>query len=255
MAAGDVDGMPGPVLDRSGPTWRGSLPGLGSLLVAPDGALTILPADRDPAGEQAAALRHGWGDLLAHARRGFAMASGAAMVPGDPSLGALLVCGDAHDVATVVLWLSRRDWLLLSDRPTPTQWQGGRLVAHPRSAPLVMARQRAVEAGAPHAPIRAQSNSVAVDIPRSSAPAPIRALLRVQRRHPHEEPFTELVGHRRFERAASLMLGGILAPEAEPEDSVVAEHLRLAGLPSAVMRIDGTEDGSAIGRLQAWWGA
>ncbi|MHB8796768.1 MAG: hypothetical protein ACYC90_15100, partial [Candidatus Nanopelagicales bacterium] len=53
-----------------------------------------------------------------------------------------------------------------------------------------------------------------------------------------------------------LMLRGALAPggpaDAGPQE-VFAEHLRLAALPSAVIRLDGRDDALAADRLADWW--
>ncbi|MDI1290918.1 MAG: hypothetical protein PSX37_13335 [bacterium] len=239
-------------LDRRGAQWRGTLPGLGLVLVGPTGTVAVEPEGPDPTGQKAAALTHGWGELLASTRRGHALVLGAAVVSPDESASALLVCGTAHEVAPVVLALAGHGWLLLSDRPSPASWENDQLVAHPRSAPLVMAFERVVESGLPFTTVRTPSNAVAVDVPRAMEPSPVRGLLLVQRRRPHEEHFTELSGHRKFERAASIVAKGVLAPESGSEDSAVSEHLRLAELPSAVIRVDSAEAGS-LDALLAWW--
>ncbi len=243
---------PAVVLDRTGPVWRGTCAGLGSVAIGANGDVFTEAEGPDPLGQKARALHHGWGDLLSHARRGYSMALGAAVVPADSADHALLVCGDAPEVATVVIALSRHGWLLLSDRPTPTRWVDSRLIAHPRSAPLLIAKQRAVAAGFDGAAIRDQSNVVSVDLPRSVVPATVSRVVQVTRRRPSEDAFTELTGHRKFERAASLMLGGALAPVAESDEPAVSEHLRLADLPSAVLRI-GAEHDASVGQLLEWW--
>ena len=254
----------GPVLDRDGPVWHGVLPGLGRIQIDADGALDVSAAHASE--EDETALRHGWGDLLAFAHRGFSMAQGAAVTQGgrpDGSPGpALLLTGDAHDIADVVLVLCARGWRLLSDRPTPVAWQDDTLVAQPRPAPLVVAAQRAAGAGLAGRPVRAGSNAVAVTVPRAVEPAPVAAIVQVQRRRPDEAPFAEVLGQRRFERAATLMLHGALAPDhgagdagAESGEAMVAEHVRLAALPSALVRLDGPADEAAVDLLVAWWTA
>ena len=263
--SGTTRAVTGPIHDRAGTIWRGSLPGLGSVEVAADGSVTVAADHPDGTGDEAAALLHGWGELLSFAHRGFAMAQGACLAPPGSAPGALLVCGDAHDVAAVVLSLTARDWALISDRPTPTRWEDGALVAHPRPAPLVVGERMAAESGRTGTPVRAASTAVAVDVSRALSPAPVTRVVLVQRRRPDEDTFAMLTGHRRFERAASLMLRGALSPRtpqgvAPDEDaladdtaSVVAEHLRLAELPSAVVRIDTAGNDDAVHRLLEWW--
>ena len=253
-----------PAFNRDETVWRGALPGLGSVTVDADGSVRAA-ADR-ASEEDEAALRHGWGELLSFAHRGFSLAQGAAVTDGERPDGspepALLLTGDAHDVADVLLVLCARGWRLLSDRPTPVSWQDDRLIAQPKQAPLLVAAQRAAAADLAGEPVRDGSNAVAVTVPRALDPAPVAGIVQVQRRRPDEEPFAEVLGQRRFERAATLMLHGALAPghgsgeaAAEGGEAVVAEHVRLAALPSAVVRLDGPADESAIDLLVTWWTA
>jgi hypothetical protein len=58
------------------------------------------------------------------------------------------------------------------------------------------------------------------------------------------------------------MLHGALAPDhgagdagAESGEAMVAEHVRLAALPSALVRLDGPADEAAVDLLVAWWTA
>lgn len=245
--------MPGPELARHEPAWTGAFPGLGTLMVAPDGQVSTQADDPDESGYGAAALRHGWGDLLSWARRGFALANAASLGSGEDGL---LVTGEPDDVAATLLGLARHGFLILSDRPAPTRWTEGSLVAHPRAAPILVPRRRAEQAGLAGTPVREGSTSVAVGLPRGVDPVRVAGIAHVVRQRPDEEALDHLAGTRRFEQAATLMLRGALAPAApadpDPQE-VFDEHLRLAALPSVVIRLEGRDDALAADRLADWW--
>ncbi|MDO8309673.1 MAG: hypothetical protein Q7V58_15125 [Actinomycetota bacterium] len=241
--------MPGPALDRESATWTGSFPDLGTVEVTADGEISCRPDRADGA----AALRHGWAGLLSWAHRGFALANSASLSRGDRGL---LVTGEPDDVAATLLGLSRQRFLVVSDRPAPTRWVDGTLVAHPRQAPILVPRRRAEQAGVAGTPVRAGSTAIAVDLPRRLEPVQVAAIAHVVRQRPDEEALDELAGARRFERAATLMLRGALAPAAtaDPDPGAVFdEHLRLAALPSVVIRMEGRDDAQAADRLADWW--
>ncbi|MDP1820859.1 MAG: hypothetical protein Q8K58_13350 [Acidimicrobiales bacterium] len=245
--------MPGPQLDRDETTWTGSFAGLGTVAVALDGEVTAHPDGQDEDGSRAQALRHGWGGLLSWAGRGFALANAASLAIGERGL---LVTGEPDDVAATLLGLARHGFVVLSDRPSPTRWVGGSLVAYPRDAPILVPRRRAEQAGLTGTPVREGSTSVAVDLPRGVEPVPCASIAHVVRQRPDEEALDRLAGTRRFERAATLMLRGALAPagptEPDPRE-VFDEHLRLAALPSVVIRMEGRDDPLVADRLLDWW--
>jgi hypothetical protein len=245
-------GQPGPELDRAALDWHGSFPGLGSLDIHADGSVRVAPDGAER--EREAALRHGWADLLAFSQLGFSMAAGAVLAPGPDASGALLVCGDPPEVAAVALGLTAHGWSLVSDRPTPTQWEHAALVAHPRPAPLIVGRHLASLAGRDRQSVRTGSDALAIDVNRRSTPVQVSAIARVQRRRPDEDRLTELHGHRRLERAATIMIGGALSAAGADADptAVVDEHLRLAGLPWCEARID-EDTHDTVGALIAWW--
>lgn len=276
----------GPSLDTDVEPWVARMPGLGAVLVAADGALEVRLEDDLPVAlpdgearvdteeQKEAALRHGWGEPLSLARRGFRLAGGAGVVA--PEGGAcVILTGDPHDITAVLLELAHRGWRILADRITPVQWDGDQLIAHPRLAPLLAAKHRLAKSGDTGERVRADSDARTVDAARESCAHPVTGILVVQQRRPDEEAFTPLTGHERFESAANLLVGGLLAaarlraesgdaaPEAAPqEDSdtggrdtaaeTVAEHLRLASLPMARLRLDSATWVGDIDALVAW---
>lgn len=243
----------------------GTFPGLGSVRIHPDGAVDVAAAerpddDRDTVDQREHALRHGWGEPLSFARRGFRLTHGAAVGPIDGGT-CLLVLGDPHDVAIVLIDLARLGWAVLGDRPTPLEWDGQTLTAHPRSAPILASKRRAIKAEMDGTRLRGDTDAVALELPRVDEPRRVLAVLSMQMRKPDEDAFTPLAGHERFETAAGLFMRGALWPEvangeAEGEaaaSAIMADHLALAQLPAARLRFDSATKDDDVAALLAWW--
>lgn len=265
-----------PTLVRNEDMWIGTFPGLGMVQVAPDGQFTVTPANadhtestggEDDVEERRRALVHGWAELLALVRRGHRLTPGASLCPPDDPR-TLLLTGDPHDVIIVLLELSRRGWLVLSDFPAPTTWAADQLVAHPRRAPLLMSARRAEKAHVSGTPIRRDSDAIVVALPRSEQPLPVAALAAVRTRKTGEPVFEELTGHSRFEAATRIFFGGVLQSEDQQAGAAaLAEHLALAKLPSARIGLDPSKPApdagaanqshhphaASIDTLLAWW--
>ena len=234
--------------------------------VSDDGGVAVAVAE--PGAEDAdlreQALHHGWGEPLSWVRRGFHQVGGAAVGPAD-SPTCLLVLGDPHDVAIMVLELVKDGWQLLSDRPTPVGWDGERLVAQPREAPLLVAERRAAKAGVDGDRIRTDSDALAVAVPRATEPRQVAAAVQVRTRRPDNETLQVLTGHERFEAATSLYIGGALDPTAAvaedspgSEDAAVApnllsEHLRISRLPWVRLHMSSKTPASDAAELVKWW--
>jgi hypothetical protein len=273
-------------LDRTGDVWVGTFPGLGTVRVGADGhiAAEAEPGqgpDADETTEQRhAALVHGWGEPLALARQGYHVAHGAALVPpadGADGAGgadgrapaALLVSGDLHDTAIVVLGLAARGWQVLADRLTPLTWPSddSAPVAYPRHAPVVASARRAQRAELAATPARADSDAVTVDVARATQPHSLGGIVSVRIRRPHDPLLDQLRGHRRVETAQGLIAGGALAaesdgatPSAHAHDGglevaaqSMAHTLRLAALPLAAVHLDPADPTPALDALVAWW--
>ncbi len=255
-------------LDRTGDVWVGTFPGLGTVRVWADGriAAEAEPAqgpDADETAEQRhAALIHGWGEPLALARQGYHVAHAAALVPpaSDDQSGpvALLVAGDLHDTAIVVLGLAARGWRVLADRLTPLTWpgDGGAPVAHPRQAPVVASARRAERFELPTTPTRAHTDAVTVDVARATQPRPLGAIVTVRIRRPHDPLLDLLRGHRRVETAQGLIAAGALTAQSGDDDhpaAAMARTLRLAALPMAAIHLDPVDPAPALDALIAWW--
>lgn len=243
----------------------GTFPGLGSVQIHPDGAVDVAAAerpddDRDTVDQREHALRHGWGEPLSFARRGFRLTHGAAVGPIDGGT-CLLVLGDPHDVAIVLIDLARLGWAVLGDRPTPLEWDGQTLTAHPRSAPILASKRRAIKAEMDGTRLRGDTDAVALELPRVDEPRRVAAVVSMQMRKPDEDAFTPLAGHERFETSAGLFMRGALWPdvdnaEAEGEaaaSAIMADHLALSRLPAARLRFDSATKDDDVAALLAWW--
>ena len=255
-----------PHLDRQSEPWVGEFPGLGRVLVAADGSITVEAVGSEDHVVREQALRHGWGDPLSWVRRGFHLVGGSAVGPAE-SDECVLLLGDPHDVAIIVIELVNQGWQLLSDRPTPVVWDDSNLVAQPREAPLLVAKRRAAKAGVDGEEIRSDTDALAVAVPRAETPRRVQAAVQVRVRRPDSETLQLLSGHERFEAATSLYVGGVLDPtfspvaadQGAPADAddaapnLLAEHLRISQLPWARLHLSSrtaTEDAAALVR---WW--
>lgn len=244
--------MHGVSLDRSAEPWVGVYPGLGEIAVAADGTFVVAVQDAyaptiEDLRSREDALRHGWGEPLSWARRGFLMLHGGCVTP-DPTAGALLLTGDLHEFGRLLPALSARGWSFLSDRYTPAEWREDALVAHPVAAPILLSERRAEKSGWTGRPVRGDTDALAVEVSRHELPVPIRGVVQLQRARPDEPLFVEVRGHERFEMAASLSFGGVLTggPEDDqtppPSAELMQEYLRFTALPMGRLRSAGVMD-------------
>lgn len=267
-----------PSLDRTSAVWVGTFPGFGMVRVHPDGEVEVVAAERpgddpDTAELRERALRSGWGEPLSFARRGFHLAHGAAVGPLDGET-CMLVLGDQHDTAIVLLNLVRLGWAVLGDRPIPLEWDGLVLTAHPRSAPVVVSERRAIKASISGTKVRGDTNAVALELPRITEPRRVSAVVSMQMRKPDENALTTLAGHEKFETAAGLFMRGTLRPASsqgaddaasseqgnggaanldESPAKVIADHLALTRLPMARLRFDSATRDDDVAALLTWW--
>ena len=209
----------------------------------------------DPALREAA-LRFGWGEPLSLVRRGFRCAWGSGLVPPDGH-GCLVVNGPIHDVSIVLVELVAAGWSVLSDRLVPTTWNDSELLAHPRDAPVLISQRRARRAELDGAPVRAHTDAVAVDVPRTADPQPILAFVDVGVRRPDDAVLEELSGHERFSAASLAMIGGVMAgiddsDEPTPQD-VMRTHIALSTFPHAQLRFRSDSVEVDVAELCRWW--
>lgn len=263
----DVPTPSDPTLDREVEPWLGTFPGLGSITVAQDGSVEIMP-ESDPEEDSTMrerALRFGWAEGLSLVRRGFSLASGAAVQLPEPTAhessddgaesGALILTGDPHDVVIVIAELVERGAKVIADRFTPVQWEQGRLTAYPRAAPVLMASRRAKKLGLQGRKVRADTDALELDVPRCEQPRRVEGVANVGMRRPHETPLTALAGRQKFEAAAGLMFAGALretSGDNSDAGSAMADHLRLANLPYSNLRINSDTIHEDVDALLGW---
>lgn len=245
------------VLDRSLDVWVGRFPGVGSIRIHVDGRTEIdvdssLDTDGSSDEDKRQALLFGWAEPLSLVRRGFVLVHGLAAHHPDRD-AALLVGGDVHDTAVAAAGLARRGWSLMGDRVVPLVLEEHRILVHPRSAPIVMARARAEAAGLAYRRLREDSNAVAVDVRRHGVPSTLAGIAFAGVRRPHEERMRPATGHGRFDIARRLMgTGALFSVDGNVHDAM--QHtVRLASIPSGEWRFDHPDPDAAFDDLIAWW--
>lgn len=263
-----------PRLDTDVEPWVGVFPGLGRIEVAADGSYTVVaeqpePDDLETVEQREDALRFGWAEILATARRGTPRAAGMTVGFPDQSTCALIT-GETGEVGRLVTPLLDSGVAILADRPAPVHWQDEVLMADPCPRPVLLGVQRAASAGLPAHEARGDTDSRTVDVPRLSDSRRVAACLQLAMRRPHEQPFEVLSGHRSFEAAANIFAAGILDPgradalakgavdETDAHEDAVkvgtrmAEHLRLASLPVARLLLDAEDPEASWDTALPW---
>ena len=249
------------VLDRTADVWHGHFPGLGSVHVHPDGRIEVEPhrnRDSDAATpdeeEKCTALLYGWGEPLSLARRGFVLAHGIAAVAPHAESG-LLVSGDSHDTAIVVLGLASRGWKVIADGVVPLSFDTDAVRIHPRQAPILVSKRRLATTGFTGSPVRSETNVVSAEVPRDDRPLPLAAVVSVRIRRPDDQVLSAVTGHHRFDAARKVIVGGVLVQPATTPRESMAQTLQMAASPSVNLRLDVESYESNLAELITWWGS
>lgn len=246
-------------LARHDAVWEGTFEGLGSVRVGPGGEIDVTVSDADALDpteieQRTAALRWGWGEPLGWVRRGCSVTVGTALVaPGRAE--ALVVRGGVHDAAIVAVGLATRGWQVLAERIVPLRWSDEVAEVQPTDAPVLFARRRAEVLGLAGEAVRADTDAVAVAVPRWSAPEALGGAVEVVMRRLGTDPLELLEGHERFEAASRLVAGGALEPDGEPlsPSERMARDLRLAGLDLARVHLDADGPDDVLDAIETWW--
>lgn len=223
----------GPYLDTQEEPWEGSFPGIGRVTIDEGGGVSVYADPGEGHEEREQALRWGWAEPLSLTRQGFTILIGTGLVSVDGT-EAMLLTGDPHDCALVMIELVRVGWQVLGDRITACRWEGAELVAYPRSAPVLVSRRRAKRAGWSGVPVRRGSDSIAVPVPRAQEPAVLRTVLGLRSAKDSDSiELTRVSGLQRFEQAASVWAGGALASELTDSadarsNALMARQMKLA---------------------------
>lgn len=267
------------VLDQSSEPWVATFAGLGSVAVDADGAIDVnvahpantpapphegvTPDDAEEARQREQALRFGWGEPLSLVRRGFRLLWGTAVVP-PRQRGCLVLTGGASHTGLVTSRLLSAGWRPLADGIVPvaadatgaidTTGTGGRVVAHPRSAPVVLPRRLARSAGLDGQPVRADTDAVAVAVNPVADPEPVMGIAAVRARRPHDPVVRQFGGFELFEQAAAVLMGvETLCPTTIAPATELANHRRLATIAHAEVALSYDTLADDLATLISWW--
>lgn len=258
-------------LDRSGSVWTGRFPGLGEVRVDADGGLSVRTETDDPDAE--AALRHGWGELLALARRGVPILNGTSVAPAADAPAALLT-GPSEFVGVLTAALAGLGWTVVGDRLSPVDISESKIRVLPRPTPVLTPRSM-VQGGLSEAnrPARRDTDVLVTGATTSAVAHELAGLVEVTRRRVGEDDDETLIGHERFALASGLHVLGALRPFRPDDDHhddhdgdgdehagsttgapqlLIADHLRLAELPALRVRV-GTDPDDAARRVASWF--
>ena len=249
------------VVDLGAEPWMASLAGLGSVHIHADGAIDVTVDDtvEEPTLRESA-LRDGWGEPLSLVRRGFRLLTGTALVAPDRP-GCLVLTGSAGHPAMITAHLLAAGWRPLADGvvPVASSHDGtididGAVVAHPRSAPLLLPRRWARKAGLDNTPVRADTDAVRVNVATATSPEPVVAAIHVRVRRPHDDVLRPLRGFEPFEKAAGMLITNpVLCPAASTPAGELANHARLAAVAQAEANIHPDTLDSDINDITRWW--
>lgn len=259
MVEGEAAAATGPVFDREGPIWQGTFGGLGSVRVLAEGVLEIEVDEADhPDDEEIRrrheALRWGWGEPLAWARRGCELTVGSALV-GPRGGPALVLRGHTHDVPVVVCGLAQRGWSVLADRFVPLRWSTTAAEVQPTATPVLLARRRARAMELEWVDVRDDSDAVVVEVARAGRALAFGGVVDVVGRRTGAPVFERLEGHERFEVATRFAATGALLPAdgglSPPER--MARDLQVAAMPIARAHLEPDAPATVLDAVEAWW--
>ncbi len=237
------------LVDTKGPTWVATFADVGTVRIGPDGRVCIDVVDGPEAQQRRRALEWGWGEPLNFLRRGFRLAEA---VVADPEAGGLLVSGGSWEMLPMLKALTDEGWAIVSDSLTPVRWAEGALFSHPRQAPILASDRFAEKWELMAEPLRSDSDTVAVSLPRAEAPVPVRAILVLAERKVRDAAGVRpVVGAKRLKLAAALLQSG---PGDDPDPAeLLADDLRLSALPMAELAIGDKLMADHAREVVEWW--
>ncbi|MGA1052032.1 MAG: hypothetical protein ACO3WU_07030 [Ilumatobacteraceae bacterium] len=257
-------------LDTTGEIWVGTFPGLGQVLIGPDGSIDTrvdagIDTEPDTGVERHEALRHGWGIPLSHLRLGRSLISGTSMV--DPDGHCLVTHGPMSETTDLALALTRLGWHVLAPRLQPVSWDDGRLVAHPNDTPFIVSRGRARQLDLDGEPVRHDTDCIRIELPTHDQARPVTGILQVRDRRGNLPPFAHLTGHDRFDRCSHLLIDWSVterpatgrAATPPPPEQRMARALQLTRIPHAELTIapptSATDDVAPeeMALVEEWW--
>lgn len=264
------------VVNQDSEPWVASFAGVGAVYIDADGTVTVevadttdpgdttVPADTDTGNRRQRhdALKYGWGEPLSLIRRGFRLVVGTALVA-PKRQGCVIFAGSVSNTALVTSHLVARGYRPVADGVVPVAADtdgsidpggDGPVMAHPRTAPLLLPRRWARKAGLEGEPVRSDSDAVAIVTDQAEAPEPVVGVAMVRIRRPGEQTLRQLGGFEPFEQAASLLSAAQdLCPWAPAPAVELANHSRLASVPHAEIGVRTDTLSDDLVAITTWW--
>lgn len=234
-------------------SWPITVPGVGSVVWDPREARAV---GADSPSDRVDALRHGWSELLNDAESGRHLVRAACVTASlTPQSAGLLIAGEFAEVASVLAGLSAAGWAVVSDTPAALTIDESIAIAVARPSAVIVGRARAHAAGLSGEEVRPASTSLAVDVPRATADAPVRGIVHVEPLAVGRPRIRALTGRRRFDAALHILIGGRLSGASHPDGgaSVVDRHLLLADIPAIAATTGARADDTVLAEIAAWW--
>lgn len=264
------------VVNQDSEPWVASFSGVGAVYINADGTVTVEVADTTEPGDTTGpadtdagnrrqrhdALKYGWGETLSLIRRGFRLVAGTALVA-PRRRGCVIFVGSASNTALVTSHLVARGYRPLADGVVPVAADtngsidpggDGPVMAHPRSAPLLLPGRWANLAGLEGEPVRNDTDALAIAADRAMEPEPLVGVAAVRIRRPDEPTLRQLAGFEPFEQAASLLNAARdLRPSAPAPAVELANHSRLASVAHAEIGVRTDTLSDDLAAITTWW--
>lgn len=238
-------------VDTSGEPWVAQYPGLGTVEVMDDGCVAVMSVAGRESQQRADALRWGWAEPLSWLRRGYHLTSA---VVADVDNRAMVVSGPQRQTLIVMKAMSEHGWYVLSDSLTPVREEESGFIARGRLAPVLVPEDLAQRWELSGERVRGDSDVLAVELPRSQAPARISAVLHVDRRKLGDSGDIEMVaGAKRLKMSCGLVHRGPERPAGIAASTVMARDLWMAQLPAARICLDESAVELDVAEIVGWW--
>jgi len=243
--------VPVVALDTGGEPWRAAFPGLGTVRVFEDGQVSVEVASGPGSDQRFAALSLGWAEPLSWLRRGYHLTAASVTAPNGR---ALIVIATYPQQVVVLKTLTDHGWSILADAMTPIRELDAGFEVYGRNAPVIVAQRLAGKWGLAGEPLRADSDALAVDLPRGQGPNRVAGVLQVRTQRSTDRPnLEEISGAKRLELASGLIRRAPGSCDPSGPAQVMAQDLKMAALPMARMHLADRQSELDVSDVLRWW--